>query len=78
MTPAQVKAARALLGWTQADLADRANLGTATIADFERGKRRPYPATVAAIVAALAAEGVRLIPALGGGIMLTASSTRNS
>lgn len=39
ITPALVKAARALLGWNQGDLAERAGVGHSTVADFERGTR---------------------------------------
>lgn len=35
MSPAQCRAARAVLGWTQSDLAQRAGLAKKTIADFE-------------------------------------------
>lgn len=40
MIPAQCRAARALLGITQADLAKAAGAGTKTVADFERGADR--------------------------------------
>lgn len=40
MTPAQCRAARALLGWTQEDLAKEAKGRTfRTVSDFELGKR---------------------------------------
>ena len=37
LSPAMSKAARALLGWTQQDLATRANLAKRTVANFENG-----------------------------------------
>src|SRR5258708_36392258 len=39
VSPAQCRAARAVLGWTQADLAERAELARKTIADFEMNAR---------------------------------------
>lgn len=39
VTPALVKAARNLLGWTQGDLAKHAGVGISTVADFERDRR---------------------------------------
>ncbi len=50
--------ARAGLGITAEDLAERAGVSKATISDFELGKRAPYPHTVAAIRAALESSGV--------------------
>ena len=40
MMPKQVRAARALLGWSQADLAKEAGLGITTIADCELERRQ--------------------------------------
>ena len=41
MSPEQVRAARSWLAWTQAELADRANVGLSTVKDYEGGKRTP-------------------------------------
>ena len=57
-SPAQCRAARALIGWSQADLHAAAKVAKKTIADFEREARQPYPRTLAAIRAALEAAGV--------------------
>jgi transcriptional regulator with XRE-family HTH domain len=38
VTPGQCRAARALLGWRQIDLAKAAGLGQSTAANFERSK----------------------------------------
>ena len=38
VTPGQCRAARALLGWTQIDLAKAAGIGQSTVANFERSK----------------------------------------
>jgi transcriptional regulator with XRE-family HTH domain len=59
MTPAQCRAARALLDWSQPNLAEAAGLGLSTVVDFERS-RRPVPdKTLAAIRSALEGAGVR-------------------
>ena len=41
ITPKQCKAARAFLGWSQQDLADKVRVVQKTIADFEREARTP-------------------------------------
>lgn len=58
MTPTQCKAARALVGWTQADLANNASLSISTVADFERGRPRISEARVADMLEALSMHGV--------------------
>lgn len=57
----QLRAARALLGLTQGDLARRAGVGAATIKDYERGSARPSARSMAKIINALKAAGVRPI-----------------
>lgn len=54
----QLRAARGLLGWSQSDLAKAAQVGRATIADFEAGKRAPYARTLDDLGAALESAGV--------------------
>ncbi len=61
LIPTQSKAARALLAWNQQELAQRAQLGTSTIADFERGKRTPTEANVEAMVKAFADAGISFL-----------------
>lgn len=39
VSPAQCRAARALLGWSQATLADQAGVARRTVAHFEVGRR---------------------------------------
>ena len=58
ITPEQCRAARALLGWSRAELAKRAKVAKATLADFEAGKRTPYARTLADVLAALESAGV--------------------
>ena len=58
MTPAQCRAARALLDRTQNELANMASLGLSTVVDFERERRAVSLEAIAAIRAALEAAGV--------------------
>jgi transcriptional regulator with XRE-family HTH domain len=61
MTPAQCRAARALIDMTQAQLAGHAVVTTALIADYELGVSTLRPADLKAIRAALEREGVEFI-----------------
>ncbi|TWB93196.1 Xre family transcriptional regulator [Bradyrhizobium macuxiense] len=67
LTPAQARAARALLAWSQQDLATNANVATSTVADFERGRRTPVPQNAEAMRAALERAGISF-PA-GGAVL---------
>ena len=66
MTPAQCRAARALILWTQDDLAKAAEVGAVTIRQFERGVSQPRRAILAALRRALEEAGVRLVDRGGG------------
>jgi transcriptional regulator with XRE-family HTH domain len=57
-SPGQCRAARALIGWSQDQLASTSKVAKATIANFELGKRTPYDRTLDDLVAALEAAGV--------------------
>lgn len=61
------KACRALLEWTQKDLAEAAQVGLRTIIDFEGGKRTPISATLQALEAAFVRGG--LVFTSDGGIL---------
>ena len=61
MSPAQSRAARALLGLSQSDLANLAFCSLSTIANFESGSRAPRAATLNAIQNVYKARGVRLL-----------------
>jgi len=74
ITRVQIKAARALLGWSQADLAEKAAVATSTLADFERGHRSPVPNNLDAIRSALEAAGISFPP---GGAVLQGRHTRS-
>src|SRR5690348_325706 len=67
LSPAQVRAARALLAWSQHDLARNARVGSSTVADFERGQRTPVANNAEAIRTALEAAGVSFLP--GGAVI---------
>ncbi len=56
-----------MIGWSQAELAEKARVARQTVVDFERGARTPYPNNLAAIRAALEAAGVEFIERNGGG-----------
>ncbi len=68
MTPAQCRAARALLGWARSELAETAAVAERTIVDFERGARRPHGHTLAAICGAFQRAGIEFIDENGGGV----------
>jgi transcriptional regulator with XRE-family HTH domain len=72
MTPAQGRAARALLDWTQPHLAEAADLGLSTIVDFERGRRAVSESALVAIRAALEAAGVEFTNGREPGVKLKA------
>jgi transcriptional regulator with XRE-family HTH domain len=61
ISPAQCRAARALVGLSQDDLAAASKVAKATIGNFEAGKRSPYQRTLDDICAALEAAGVEFI-----------------
>jgi transcriptional regulator with XRE-family HTH domain len=67
---AQIRAARALLGWRQEDLAKAAKVGLATIARIEQGEGMVQGnfATIMKIQAALEQQGITFTmdPAEGG------------
>ena len=68
ISAAQCRAARALLNWSQEQLAENAQVARATLADFEREGRVPMRQNLLAIVAALEAAGVAFIPENGAGL----------
>jgi len=58
ITPAQCRAARALLDWSQSDLAERAGVTLATVQNFETGRHSPYQRTLDKLAATFAQAGV--------------------
>jgi transcriptional regulator with XRE-family HTH domain len=67
ISPAQCRAARALLNWTQADLEAAAKVAKKTIADFELDRRKPHDRTLDALRVALEVAGLVFIPENGDG-----------
>jgi DNA-binding XRE family transcriptional regulator len=66
LSPAQCRAARAILGWTQADLAERSALARKTIADFEMNVRSLQFRTRRDITATFEGVGIEFIWSNGG------------
>src|SRR5579871_5068128 len=54
----RIRAGRALLGWSQQELARHAGIAASTIADFERGKRTPTAENLKAMKDTLEGAGV--------------------
>lgn len=67
MTPAQCRAARALVEWTQPRLASEAELGLSTVVDHEKERRVVSQDAVDRMAAALSGAGVEFIAENGGG-----------
>jgi transcriptional regulator with XRE-family HTH domain len=64
--PKQSRAARGLMNWTLADLADASSLSLSTVKNFENSLRDTTPANLIAIRRALEVAGVEFIPAKSG------------
>jgi transcriptional regulator with XRE-family HTH domain len=64
---AQFRAARALLDWSQDRLAAEAEVGRATVGDFERGARSPIRLSLKAMKRALEAAGIEFLWTQDGG-----------
>jgi transcriptional regulator with XRE-family HTH domain len=64
---AQVRAARALIGWSRAELADAAGVSLSIVDRFETGQPDISADAVAKVRAALESAGVAFIPKNGGG-----------
>jgi transcriptional regulator with XRE-family HTH domain len=79
LTPKHVRAARALLAWSQQELAKVAGVATSTVADFERGQRTPVANNAQAIRSALEGAGIRFLPTgavIGPAIPVISTSDR--
>jgi transcriptional regulator with XRE-family HTH domain len=61
--PEQCRAARALLDWSQQDLAARAKVARKTVADFELKQVRPYARTLRDVVEAFESAGIAFLAA---------------
>ena len=67
INPAQLRAARGLLDWSQDVLASAAGTTARSIARIEAGETTPRASTMSAIRAALEGAGVEFIAKNGGG-----------
>jgi transcriptional regulator with XRE-family HTH domain len=70
MLPAQSRAARALLDWSQEFLATKASISVTTLRNFERGASVPVANNLAAIRTALEAAGVEFTNGEAPGVRL--------
>ena len=77
----QCRAARALLGWSAQDLAERAGIGVATVRRFETASI-VAPNSVEAMIDALRVAGISFIaageasPSGGDGVRLTGAASK--
>jgi transcriptional regulator with XRE-family HTH domain len=67
IVPAQCRAARGLLDWSQQELADKAGIGVVTVRQLEAGLHEPRRATLDVVRRCLEAAGVEFIEENGGG-----------
>ena len=67
ITSAQCRAGRALLDWSQQQLANAARVGVVTVRQFEGGGSHPRNATLAVIKRALEEAGVIFVEENGEG-----------
>lgn len=58
ITPAQIRAARAMIGWKQSDLASNSGVSEISIKNIERGATDARSSTLAAIQSAFTKAGV--------------------
>ena len=63
ISPRQIRAARALLGWSQQQLADKAIVSLNAVTRLEKAKVDSRTSTVSAIERALIKAGVEFLPA---------------
>ncbi|MCK0195388.1 helix-turn-helix domain-containing protein [Ancylobacter sp. 6x-1] len=67
LSPAQCRAARGFLDWTQDELAAAAGVSRSTIRDFEVGRHALHRATEAVLVRTFEGAGICLLPDDGAG-----------
>lgn len=68
LTPPQCRAGRALLEWSQSQLARAAHVGLSTVRDFEKSRRVPMRNNLLGIRVAMEAAGVEFLD--GNGVRL--------
>jgi transcriptional regulator with XRE-family HTH domain len=67
LTPALCRAARGLLDWTQAELAERSEVSRSTIRDYEGSRHDIHRATAAQLLRAFEENGVTMVSVEGCG-----------
>ncbi|WEO75055.1 helix-turn-helix transcriptional regulator [Agrobacterium vitis] len=75
ITIEQCRGARAMLGWSQAELAKAANVSRQTIADFERGAHMPISNNLTSIISAFQTVGIEFFNDEGVGIYFKKSKS---
>ena len=70
ITPAQCRAARGLLKWTQEDLADRSKVGLSTIRKFETEVTSPHTSTLTLLRHTFEAASIQFTNDNGIGVKL--------
>ncbi|MBV8977366.1 MAG: helix-turn-helix transcriptional regulator [Alphaproteobacteria bacterium] len=73
VTSCQIRAARALLRWSQQDLADKAIVSINAVTRLERDEVDPRMSTVSAVEKALTKAGITFLPndRMGEGVRFT-------
>lgn len=71
ISPQQIKAARALLEWSQTDLGEKTGLSQAAIANIETARHRPNDTTLDSLLTAFDQAGIEFID---GGVRLRPDS----
>lgn len=77
VSPEQCRAARALLNWTQAELAERVSISAVSIRAFEKGGEM-RDSNLKLIRMTFEAAGVTFIPENGGGAGVRLSKPKGS
>jgi transcriptional regulator with XRE-family HTH domain len=77
-TPAQCRAARGLVGWSQQELARQAGVGIVTVHQLETGVSQPRRATLEVIRRALETAGVEFTNGDQPGVRLTKAAAARS
>jgi DNA-binding XRE family transcriptional regulator len=78
MTPSLCRAARALLGMNQTELARAAELGLSTVVDFERERRHVSLEAIDSMRAVFERAGIEFIEENGGGVGVRYRKPRHS
>ena len=68
MNAAQCRAGRALLNWSQDELAENSQVARTTVTEFESNYRTPMRQNLLALQSAIEVAGIEFIPDNGGGV----------